>query len=64
MLEGSYLFLIVLAIVILLIFLWRLRRISFNGPIIASAILALLVFQLLFFLQGATSLPKRGLGNI
>ena len=58
MLEGTSLFLMVLAIVILLIFLWRLRRIRFNGPIIVSAILALLVFQLLFFLQGASSWPN------
>ena len=47
----------VLSITIVSLTLWRFRRIRFNRQVIISAILALLAFQVLFFLQGSMGLP-------
>jgi len=47
----------VLSITVISLILWRFSRIRFNRQVIISAILALLAFQLLFFLQGSMGLP-------
>lgn len=47
----------VLLITIISLILWRFGRIHFNRQVVISAMLALLAFQLLFFLQGSMGLP-------
>ena len=47
----------VLSITVISLILWRFGRIHFNRQVVISAILALLAFQSLFFLQGSMGLP-------